>query len=407
MVLALGGCCRAFDQPRHAPRPGDKDAEHFLRYFCHLVRRYGQNLDADFMPFETECSRDTTLDLETEGVRDQLNAVGFARFSNLFLETPAILSRAPMHIKKRTAIIMVAQMTLLRPIREGAPRMPHVMSMVFASGFGCVLAIFDSGPQEGMVPPGVIDFDGRRPRRPRCVELSWNDLAIITCLYAFTLPGFSRQSVCRLLPSLWWTSAPKRPTNCFASRSRTRSHCGRRSLWSAHQLPRPAHSSSLLRRQNRALYQRPARSHRRCLLHRRHLEHTRAQHLRAAVAYGRLPHQVCVPPRYGYAFDPDGSRVFLKPKSLVDRPHNLPVASLKCDQADILCMLEVTQVPNWRWHGNHNAFVSTAQTCSSSGALGHPGDPTMSSSSAPSSNAVLWPSMWRCPPAQCQVPQSC
>ena len=75
VVLALGGCCRAFDQPRHVARPNDKDAELFMRHFCQLVRRLGQNPEADPKPLEPECPRDTTLDLEAEGVRDLLNAV--------------------------------------------------------------------------------------------------------------------------------------------------------------------------------------------------------------------------------------------------------------------------------------------------------------------------------------------
>ena len=92
VVLALGGCCRAFDYPRHVPRPDDKEAERFLKYFCQLVRRYGQNPDADPRPPEHECPRDMTLDLTTDGVRDQLNAVEFARIFSRLLETPAIPS---------------------------------------------------------------------------------------------------------------------------------------------------------------------------------------------------------------------------------------------------------------------------------------------------------------------------
>ena len=162
VVLALGGCCRAFDQPRHVARIDDKKAERFLRHFCQLVRKLGQNPDADPKPIETECPRDITLDLESEGVRDLLNAVGFARISSSLLEALAIASRAPILIEKRTALIVVAQIAFLRPIREGAPRMPHVMPMVLANGFRRVLAVFDSGLQEAVVPPGVIDFGGQR-----------------------------------------------------------------------------------------------------------------------------------------------------------------------------------------------------------------------------------------------------
>ena len=51
-----------------------------------------------------------------------------------------------MLIEKRPALIVVSQIAILRPICEGAPKMPHVMSMVFANGFGRGFAIFDSGP---------------------------------------------------------------------------------------------------------------------------------------------------------------------------------------------------------------------------------------------------------------------
>ena len=92
MVLALGGCCRAFDQPRHVARPDDNNAERFLRHLCQLVRRLGQNPDANPKPLEPECPRDITLDLEAEGVRDLLNTVESASIFSLLFETPAIPS---------------------------------------------------------------------------------------------------------------------------------------------------------------------------------------------------------------------------------------------------------------------------------------------------------------------------
>ena len=69
--------------------------------------------------------------------------------------------------------------------------------------------------------------------------------------------------------------------------------------------------------------------------------------------------------------------------------------------------MEVAPVPDLRWHGDHSAFLPHCTNSSASGALGHPGAPTMFRYSAPSSNAVLWPSMWRCPRAWCQAPPSC
>ena len=67
-----------------------------------------------------------------------------------------------MLIEKRTALIVVSQIALIKPIREGARRIPHVMWIVLANGFGRVLAVFDSGLQEAVVLPGVIEFGGQR-----------------------------------------------------------------------------------------------------------------------------------------------------------------------------------------------------------------------------------------------------
>ena len=138
--------------------PDHNDAERFLRHFCQLIKRLGQNPDDDPKPLETKCPRDTTLDFETEGVRDQLIVVRFVRISSPLLKALAIQLRAPMLIEKRTALIVVALIALLRPIRKGAPRMPHVMSIIFANKFGRVLDVCDSGPQETEKQPCVIDF---------------------------------------------------------------------------------------------------------------------------------------------------------------------------------------------------------------------------------------------------------
>ena len=194
VLLALGCCCRAFDQPRRVPRPDDNDAEHFLRFFRQLARRLGQNPDANQRPIEPKCPRDTTLDLKAESVRNQLNAVEFAPIFSILLETPAV-PRAAMLIEKRTALIIVPQIALLRPIREGAPRMPHVMAMVLANKFGRVLTIFDSCPQEAVVPFGVIDFDSRRTSaidmRRAILALLGNNNVLVGFHVAWTLTAFN------------------------------------------------------------------------------------------------------------------------------------------------------------------------------------------------------------------------
>ena len=55
-----------------------------------------------------------------------------------------------------------------------------------------------------------------------------------------------------------------------------------------------------------------------------------------------------------YAYDRDESRLFSNPKSLVDRLRDLPLASLQCNQADVLALLKVATVFDLRWHGDHS-----------------------------------------------------
>ena len=68
-------------------------------------------------------------------MRDKVNT-GPVRIHSRLLWIPAIPSRAPMLIEKRTALIVVAQIALLRPRFEGGPRKPYVISLVLANGFG-------------------------------------------------------------------------------------------------------------------------------------------------------------------------------------------------------------------------------------------------------------------------------
>ena len=73
-----------------------------------------------------------------------------------------------------------------------------------------------------------------------------------------------------------------------------------------------------------------------------------AQRLRTAVYRNKCAYSV----GNNHALDRDESRLLSKPRSLVDRPHNLPVASLQCDQTDISSMIEVAPLPDMRWHGD-------------------------------------------------------
>lgn len=155
VILSLRGCCRAFDLPSHTSRTDNKDAERFLRHFRQFVVSHHRDPDADPKPLAPECPGDTNLDIEENGAKDKVDAVVFVRYSSLLLDSTPVPSRALFLFEKRTALIVVASIALLRPVRESAPRMPHVMTFLLANGLGRVLAVFDSSPQDGAaVPPG-------------------------------------------------------------------------------------------------------------------------------------------------------------------------------------------------------------------------------------------------------------
>ena len=69
--------------------------------------------------------------------------------------------------------------------------MPHVVAMVLANRFGRVLAIYDAGPQEAVVSPDVIDFDGRRTSpidmRRAILERLGNNNVLVGFYVAWTL----------------------------------------------------------------------------------------------------------------------------------------------------------------------------------------------------------------------------
>lgn len=98
-----------------------------MRHFRELVARHDKNPDAYPRPLEPELPRDSTLDFEAEGVRDEINAAGFVRLCSLLFDAALIPPRTSLLIEKRSALIVVAQVALLRSRVEGAGRMPRVM----------------------------------------------------------------------------------------------------------------------------------------------------------------------------------------------------------------------------------------------------------------------------------------
>lgn len=101
VILFVGGCCRAFDLPRHASQTFDNDAERFLLYFRQQVMRIHKDFDADPKPLASECPGHGTLDIEADGAKDKVDAVGFVRYSSLLFDSTPVLSRVLFLFEKR------------------------------------------------------------------------------------------------------------------------------------------------------------------------------------------------------------------------------------------------------------------------------------------------------------------
>ena len=262
-----------------------------------------------------------------------------------------------MLIEKRTALIVVAKIALLRPICEGGPRMPHVMSMVLANGLGLVIAAFDSGSQDAVVPSGEINLVGQRTSandmHRAILERLGNNNVLVGFHVAWTLTALSLPlTACRVLdlgaekayqlfcfkvsdafPG-WKTLFVERLTNSLDRRI-PEVFCG-----------------DGIELYTKGQHDLIAETYYTIAIWNIHEPSILAQRLRTAVNRIKCAYSV----GNGYALDRDESILLSKPRSLVDRPDNLHVASLQCDQADFLSMMEVAPVPDLRWHGDQQSY---------------------------------------------------
>ena len=139
-----------------------------------------------------------------------------------------------MLIEKRTAPIVVAQIALLRSRLEDGPRKPYVISLILANGFCRVLAIFDSGPQDALMPAGVIDHEGRYATidemRQAILKHLKNNNALVGFHLWWTLTVLNLSlPACRMVG----LGAPRKLIIYSASRWRRTPPCGRRSYLNA------------------------------------------------------------------------------------------------------------------------------------------------------------------------------
>ena len=215
--------------------------------------------------------------------------------------------------------------------------MPHVTPSVLGNGFRRVLAVFNSGPQEAIVPPGVIDFGGQwtstNDISRTILERLGNKIVLVGFHLAWTLTSHSLPlRACRVVDlgaeevyqlfcfkvsdtfQVWKRLFVKRINNSLDRRIPAVFIGDGIELYTKgqHDLIAEAYYTVAI-----------------CNI----LEPSiSTQRLRTAVYRIKCAYSHGI----GYAPDRDESRLLSKPRFLVDRPHNLPVASLQCDQADIL-----------------------------------------------------------------------
>ena len=69
VILSLGGCCRAFDLPRHISLTYDNIEERFMRHFRELVVHHHDYQNADPKPLALERLCDGIIHIEANGVK--------------------------------------------------------------------------------------------------------------------------------------------------------------------------------------------------------------------------------------------------------------------------------------------------------------------------------------------------
>ena len=290
-------------------------------------------------------------------MRDEVNT-GPVRIHSRLLSIPAIPSSAPMLIEKRTGLIVVAQIALLRPRLEGGQRKPYVISLVLANKFGRVLTVFDSGPQEAVMPAGVIDHEGRHATidemRQAILKCLGNNNALVGFHLGWTLTALNLSlPACRVV-DLGTEEAYQ--LLCFKMASNS-------PVWKTLLYERLAHS---LDRSIPAMFYQggidlnPKGQH--DIIGEAYYTATIwniiepaivAQRLRASTYRLKCAYSL----GQGYALELDELKLLSKPRSIVERLGAVPLASLECTQAEVLAMLEEAPILNMPWHGDHGAFL--------------------------------------------------
>ena len=164
LLLSHGSCCSAYRKNEN--RDNDK-LEEFITAFEESVIDNLRDPQADPQPITPYVPCDQTIDLTGPNVVEHIDIFGSTRYGSKLLDLtlfPAVdpEDRAPSLpvISPERALIVVARISLLRGLFEGAPRAPHVTTLLLATGYGHVLAVSCGEPRDGTPPVGTVDYGG-------------------------------------------------------------------------------------------------------------------------------------------------------------------------------------------------------------------------------------------------------
>lgn len=114
-------------------------------------------------PIVERFPHDSTLIIKNPDTRSEADAVSVVQLNSRLLDFSFFPTRQPLLIEVCSALIVVTLIGLLRPIRDGARRLPFVATLLLADSCGCVLVIFDSNFKDGVALPfAVVNYCSKR-----------------------------------------------------------------------------------------------------------------------------------------------------------------------------------------------------------------------------------------------------
>ena len=147
----------------------------------------------------------------------RLDFLGSIRFSCRLLNFKLDPTLDSLLIEDYSVFIAVARVGRLRLNRDFAPRQPFVAILLLDNGLGPVIAVIDSGPQNGAVlPPASWTRAASVLRHLICAASSSSTCVTTMCSWVTISFGPWRFSVCSFSPVKSLNSAPTKLKNNWA-----------------------------------------------------------------------------------------------------------------------------------------------------------------------------------------------